>query len=95
MPFAADPGRLSFFAEPGGDQAMEVTGCPEAGCSLPAEILDRAMLRSTDGPIEHARIACLGGHRCLMPIEMLTRHDDLCGAGTSAFAVHAGERWSQ
>jgi hypothetical protein len=73
---------------------MDVTGCPEPGCNLPAEILDRAILESTDGPIEHARIACLGGHRFLMPIEMLPERAVLCGARRSlmTFAMRAGER---
>jgi hypothetical protein len=56
---------------------MDVTGCPEPGCSLPAEILDRRVLESTDGPIEHARILCLSGHRFLMPIEMLPQGEDV------------------
>lgn len=73
---------------------MDTTGCPEPGCGLPAEILDRAVLRSTDGLIEHARVVCLGGHRFFTPIEMLPQRADPCGARRSviAFATPAGGR---
>jgi hypothetical protein len=50
---------------------VDVTACPEEGCDQPAEILDRTMIESTDEPVEHVRVACLGGHRFLMPAEML------------------------
>lgn len=50
---------------------MDDTGCPEPGCTMPAEIFDRTFLASTDGPIEHARVRCLGGHGFFMPTEML------------------------
>jgi hypothetical protein len=50
---------------------MDDTACPEPGCTLPAEILDRTLLASTDGPIEHARVMCPGGHGFLMPTELL------------------------
>jgi len=33
---------------------MDMTSCPE--CGEPAEIVDRHVLESTDGPIEHARV---------------------------------------
>lgn len=56
---------------------MDDTGCPEPGCYLPAEILDRTVLESTDGPVEHARVACVGGHRFLMPTAMLPERRDL------------------
>ena len=31
-------------------------------CGLPAVILDRYVLPSTDGPIEHVRTRCTAGH---------------------------------
>lgn len=48
---------------------IELTGCPE--CDQPAEIVDRFVLGSTDGPFEHVRIRCLLGHGFLMPVELL------------------------
>lgn len=43
---------------------METTTCPE--CGAPAEILDRATLESTDGPIEHVKLTCVRRHWFLM-----------------------------
>jgi hypothetical protein len=39
---------------------MTYARCPE--CDLPAQIVDRFTLQSTDGPIDHVKIACFGGH---------------------------------
>ncbi len=50
---------------------MDLTVCPE--CGEPAEIQWRAVLNSTDGPIEHAKVLCLHRHWFLLPIETLTR----------------------
>jgi hypothetical protein len=51
---------------------LDLTVCPEPGCSSPAQVLDRSALQSTDGPIEHVRILCLNRHHFLLPVEMLT-----------------------
>lgn len=45
--------------------------CPECGVS--AAVVDRSVLGSTDGPVEHVRIRCPGGHHLLMPTERLDR----------------------
>jgi hypothetical protein len=45
------------------------THCPE--CGAPAAILDRPVLASTGGAVEHARVCCAAGHRFLMPTESL------------------------
>lgn len=39
---------------------MTYTRCPQ--CELPATIIDRFWLRSTDGPTEFLKIRCLAGH---------------------------------
>jgi hypothetical protein len=39
---------------------MDYARCPE--CDLPAEVIDRFSLFSTDGPIDHVKIACLRRH---------------------------------
>jgi hypothetical protein len=49
---------------------MDLIACPQPTCDLPAEILDRVLIESTDGPVEHARIACLGRHRFFMPLHL-------------------------
>lgn len=49
---------------------MDLTVCPE--CGQTAEIEDRHVLDSTDGPIEHARVRCLDGHWFFTPVDKLT-----------------------
>jgi hypothetical protein len=49
---------------------MDTTYCPECG-SL-AEVEWRAVMESTDGPIEHARIRCVQKHWFLLPVGGLT-----------------------
>jgi hypothetical protein len=43
---------------------MDATTCPD--CDAPAEILDRDVLESTDGPVEHVRVVCVRRHHFLM-----------------------------
>jgi len=50
---------------------MDMTNCPE--CGEIAEVEWRAVLESTDGPIEHVRIKCVQRHWFLMPVASLTR----------------------
>jgi hypothetical protein len=40
---------------------LGIVECPE--CAAPAEIVDRFVLESTDGPIEHAIVLCVLRHR--------------------------------
>ncbi len=40
-------------------------------CGLPAEVEDRYLMRSTDGPLESARIRCPRGHFFNGPVESL------------------------
>jgi hypothetical protein len=53
--------------------------CPEyldrdgaVRCGLPAEVEDRYTVRSSDGPMESAKIRCPRGHWFNGPIESLT-----------------------
>jgi hypothetical protein len=39
---------------------MELARCPE--CNLPARIVDRFKLPSTDGALEHVKVVCKEGH---------------------------------
>lgn len=41
-----------------------VVACPS--CDLPAIVEGRFHLDSTDGPVEHLRISCIGGHGWLL-----------------------------
>jgi len=58
---------------------MDTTTCPE--CWAPAEVTDRFVLESTDGPIEHLRIQCAGRHWFLMSTETLARHRPAAAPG--------------
>jgi hypothetical protein len=50
---------------------MDITTCSQ--CGQPATVQWRAVLESTDGPTEHARIDCLNRHWFLLPIAVLDR----------------------
>ena len=52
---------------------MDTTTCPE--CGVPAEIIDRAALESTDGPMEHVKLQCVRRHWFLMPTAMLAERN--------------------
>lgn len=45
---------------------MELITCPE--CGGVAEVLWRALLESTDGPVEHAKILCVRRHWFVLPL---------------------------
>jgi hypothetical protein len=44
----------------------EIVGCPE--CAAPAEVVDRFVLGSTAGPIEHVIVLCIERHRFTVPV---------------------------
>jgi hypothetical protein len=43
----------------------ELTGCPE--CGAPAEVIDRFVLQSTDGPVVHVKVRCVTGEWFTVP----------------------------
>jgi hypothetical protein len=51
--------------------ALDLTSCPE--CGAPADVVERFVLTSTDGPVEHARVHCAGGHWFLLSVATLHR----------------------
>jgi hypothetical protein len=53
-------------------------------CGLPAEVEDRYTVRSTDGPMESARIRCPRGHWFNGPVEFLTWDKQLDAAPQEA-----------
>jgi hypothetical protein len=55
-----------------------------ARCGLPAEVEVRYIGRSTDGPLESAKIRCPLGHWFNGPIEYLTVPQPLAAAAVSA-----------
>ena len=48
---------------------LDLVVCPD--CGAPAEVLDRFALQGTDGPVEHAKVACLARHWFLLPVTSL------------------------
>ena len=51
-----------------GDE-LDLVVCPE--CAAPAEVVDRYALPSTDGPVEHVKVQCLGRHWFVLPTAAL------------------------
>jgi hypothetical protein len=49
---------------------LDMVGCP--ACAAPAEVVERFVLDSTDGPIEHATVRCADRHRFTVLVERLT-----------------------
>ena len=52
-------------------QWSEWTRCPQ--CGQIAEVVDRDVLPSTDGPVEHVHVRCVAKHRFVMPVVALAR----------------------
>ncbi len=50
---------------------MHATACPE--CGQPAEVVDRFLLESTDGPVEHVKVRCIAKHWFMLPTSDLER----------------------
>ena len=60
-----------------GNQGMsqvQWTSCPQ--CGLLAEVVDRDVWPSTDGPVEHLHVRCVDRHRFVLPASMLGRQHD-------------------
>jgi hypothetical protein len=57
-------------------------------CGLPAEVETRYTMRSTDGPLESAKIRCPRNHWFNGPIEFLTVQEQPAAATTSTSATN-------
>lgn len=42
---------------------VEFTACPDPDCAAPAEVVDRWVWPSTDGPVAHVATHCARNHR--------------------------------
>ena len=70
---------------------MDLTVCPE--CGAQAEVRWRAVLESTDGPIEHAKVLCILRHWFLLPVsDLATRRPSPKCATAVRDATHPHER---
>ena len=54
-----------------GTALPELIACPEPGCAVPAGVVDRFVLASTDGPVELVRTWCLEGHGFTQGVDAL------------------------
>ena len=50
---------------------LQLIACPEPSCRVPAEVSDRFVLASTDGPIEYVRTYCVRRHIFTVPTERI------------------------
>ena len=64
-----------------------------ARCGLPAEIEGRYLARSTDGPLESAKIRCPRGHWFNGPIESLTWGKNAPQAPSEREGATAPQAW--
>jgi len=72
-------------------QWIEWTRCPQ--CGQIAEVVDRDVLPSTDGPVEHVHVRCLAKHRFVMPVVSLARnHEDASPAAPQRELVRVRAR---
>jgi hypothetical protein len=62
----------------------DTTACPE--CGELAEVEWRAVLESTDGPVEHAKVRCVRRHWFLLPVASLVHAPDLARTTASKAA---------
>jgi uncharacterized protein YbaR (Trm112 family) len=51
------------------ETGLDLVACP--ACAAPAEVVERYVLDSTDGPIEHATVRCSERHRFTVLVERL------------------------
>ena len=58
---------------------MDMTNCPE--CGALAEVEWRAVMESTEGPVEHAKIRCAQKHWFLLPVAALATPRHPVGRG--------------
>ena len=69
---------------------MDKTGAVR--CGLPAEVEGRYLMRSTDGPLESARIRCPRGHWFNGPIESLTLEENQAHPSSARPAIGSRPR---
>jgi 3-oxoadipate enol-lactonase len=65
-----------------GMSSTEFHTCPEPGCSMPAEAVERFSLPSTDGPVEHLKTICARGHVLTPLAEMMPPIPSLVRSGS-------------
>lgn len=66
------------------------TCCPQ--CGGQAHVHRRAVLESTDGPVEHATVRCVSGHCFFLPVAMLAERPTTSMPDASAPATIAARQ---
>ena len=66
------------------NRELDLVGCPD--CGVPAEVVDRFELPSTDGPVEHVKVLCVNRHWFTVPAQSLP--------AVAAPAVDEPRRWN-
>ena len=69
VPDGEDAARTLAQIEAADATGLDLVGCP--ACAAPAEVVERYVLESTDGPIEHATVLCSERHRYTVLVERL------------------------
>ena len=67
---------------------MDLTVCPE--CDELAEVRWRAVMESTDGPVEHAKVVCVRRHWFLLPVSHLVRPSHVTSPQTRSAGLARG-----
>lgn len=68
-----------------GPHILQLTACPECGAA--AEVVDRHVLESTTGPVEHIRIRCVATHVFNLPVAMVDTCRQLSTPGSTPTAA--------
>jgi hypothetical protein len=50
---------------------LSLLPCPDLDCVAIAELVDRTVVGSTDGPFPLVKVQCVRGHHFLMPADVL------------------------
>lgn len=66
---------------------LDLVGCPQ--CGAPAEVVDRFVLQSTDGPLEYAKVGCVLRHWFTVAVESLAS-----APGASSREREGADRWT-
>jgi hypothetical protein len=51
---------------------LHLIACPDPVCGAPAEVVDKFVASSTQGPVVHLRTHCVGRHSFLVPADRVS-----------------------
>jgi hypothetical protein len=50
---------------------LHLIACPDPVCGAPAEVVEKFVASSTQGPVVHFKTYCVGRHAFLMPADRI------------------------